>query len=174
MVHPLVHTVVFGAQLPEWGKYIAELNSIRSESINFQASSKECGFFGVKLSTRVASQGTQILHCMGIGSVARKVWFVHKRKRVPYVLHLGDDDVAYVLENLAQEKSSPWLRVLFGDCSAVIISRLQDVDAVASFRGALLSLGVTYPPPVAALRVDGYIKKCETAAAFVRTSVSGQ
>lgn len=90
-----------------------------------------------------------VLHCGNIRPVGYAVWWAHKRLRTPYVVYVNGGDL---LRERAKARSSSikrrTARLILGD-AAGIVGTSKWVAELA--REVMREVGITEPPPVAAL-----------------------
>lgn len=104
--------------------------------------------WGHWLTTRCRDR-VQVLHCGNVRPVGYAVWWAHKRLRIPYVLYVNGGDL---LRERAKARASGMkrrsARLLFGDAAGIVATSQWCADLA---RAVMQELGITSPPPVAAL-----------------------
>ena len=100
----------------------------------------------------LVKQGTerfQVLHCGNIRPVGYAVWWAHKRLRVPYLVYVNGGDVLREQQKAARSwRVRTTARLILGDAAGIVANSIWVADLT---RTLLDDLGITNPPPIAAI-----------------------
>ncbi len=98
---------------------------------------------------RRAKGRVQVIHCGNIRPVGYAVWWAHKRLGIPYVVYVNGGDLLREREKASRSSAKRRsARLILGDASGIVATS-EYVAALA--REVMAEVGITAPPPVAAL-----------------------
>jgi len=98
---------------------------------------------------RRARDRVNVLHCGNIRPVGYAVWWAHKRLRVPYVVYVNGGDLLREREKARRSgMKRRTARLILGDAAGIVGTSAWVAELA---RDVMQDVGITEPPPVAAL-----------------------